>query len=270
MTMEKVNQATSFYSSQITGNVEDVVDSFSPSPLVHFKKKNGKLDIDALWDAYMKTQPDNDPDATIATMSATFRLAKEEVNQSGTRAYALYQEARDHLGSHCKPPIPTTYRRPGVRQFGAMPMEIQDLLTIAKHKYQPDGEENEELRQRWIHWLEGKSRGTWRRRNKSSRRPEAKLTPRGPPRKRSLDVEEEEEESEEDEQDEQAAEEEGKEEDEEEEQGAEEEGEEEEEEEEEEGEEDEQDEQAAEEEGEEEEEEYDGDEGDEASEDGEP
>jgi hypothetical protein len=186
MTMEKVNQATSFYSSQITGNVEDVVDSFLPSPLANHVK-NGKLDIDTLQKDYDAIQ-DNEPDKAIAIMSAILRLAQTDLEDSSTEAYTLYYGALDWLKGHCKPPIPTTYKKPAAREFGVMPREIRDLLDVARNHYIPEGGENIELNQRWIHWLEGKSRGTWRRTNKSSRRPDTQpgdLEPGEQPRKHS-------------------------------------------------------------------------------------
>jgi hypothetical protein len=186
MTMEKVNQATSFYSSQITGNVEDVVDSFLPSPLANHVK-NGKLDIDTLQKDYDAIQ-DNEPDKAIAIMSAILRLAQTDLEDSSTEAYTLYYGALDWLKGHCTPPIPTTYKKPAAREFGVMPREIRDLLDVARNHYIPEGGENIELNQRWIHWLEGKSRGTWRRTNKSSRRPDTQpgdLEPGEQPRKHS-------------------------------------------------------------------------------------
>ena len=170
LTLEQVMASPMFYIEQITGNPADVVDGFLPSPFERFKK-NGKLDIDALLEAHSLTESD-DPDNAIAIMSATLRLAQSDVDDENTWARRVYGEASEYLMYNCDPPIPTKYRKPA-REFGGNPLEIQHLIERAEY-YDPTGKEKNELKTRWIEWLKSDSRGTWRRSNKSSRRPDTK------------------------------------------------------------------------------------------------
>ena len=185
LTLEQVMASPMFYMEQITGNPADVVDGFLPSPFERFKK-NGKLDIDALLEAHGLTESD-DPDNAIAIMSATLRLAQSDVEDENTRARRVYAEVSEYLLYNCDPPIPTKYRKPA-REFGGNPLEIQHLIEIAEY-YDPTGKEKNELKTRWIEWLKSDSRGTWRRSNKSSRRPDTQpggLAPGEQPRKRGF------------------------------------------------------------------------------------
>ena len=183
LTVQQVMESPMFYTTQITGNPADVVDSFVPSPFERFKK-NGKLDVQALLKVHPSYSSGDDPDASIAVMSATFRLANEEVEESGTNAYAAYQAALTAL-ANSDPPVPTTYRKPAEGKFGGDNMELQDLRRVAV-SYASDDQEKHELAARWTDWLlYGK--GTWNK-SKSSRRSDRQpggLSLGEPPRKYS-------------------------------------------------------------------------------------